>query len=282
MPEICMVVYTYRAYDSLTVAVERAQEFGYDGIELRADFPDVDFGSPAALADSLGRAMRLTSAHGLSIPALFYSSIPVSRDGERLAAEGTFCEALRVVADYGVPILHTRLSVLREDGRGEVVAAGAREDDYRAVQETLARVVRVAESAGVRIALESHMGVIHDTAASQLRIVSTCGSPNLTATLDFANMLIVNPEENLVRAAEAAAGHIGYVHLKNVKLRPGGYDWNLPLRWGDVNYHQVLSAVKETGYEGPMGVEYCGTGDPDVVAEDDIRYLKSLLSRIDY
>ena len=206
----------------------------------------------------------------------------MSRARERASEEETFCEALRVVADYGVPILHTRLSVLREDGKGEVVAAGAREADYRAVQETLSRVVPVAESLGIRLALESHMGVIHDTAASQLRIVSAFGSPHLTATLDFANMLIVHAGENLVRAAEAAGPHIGYVHLKNVKLRPDGYDWNLPLRWGDVNYHQVLLALKATGYAGPLGVEYCGTGDPDVFAEDDARYLRDLMARIDY
>ena len=280
MAKICMVVYTYRAYDSVSYPIERAQAFGYDGIELRDDFPDVDFSTPAGVADSLGRASRLTSAHGLDIYGLFYSCLPVSRERERAAEEETFCEVLRVVADFGVPILHTRLSVLRKDGRGEVIAAGAREDDYGDVQRTLARVAPVAEDLGVRIALEAHMGVIHDTAASQLRIVSECASPNLTATLDFANMRIVNPGENLVQAVEAAGPHIGYVHVKNVKLRPGGYDWNLPLRWGDVNYHQVLSALKETGYSGPLGVEYCGTGDPDVYAEDDARYLRSLMARV--
>ena len=282
MAELCMVVYTYRAYDTLEYAVERAHALGYDGIELRDDFADVSFATPPALAESLGPATRLASAYGLPICALFYSSIPVSRARERVAEEETFCEALQVVADFGVPILHTRLSLRREDGKGEVIAAGAREVDYQAVEDTLARVVPVAESLGVRLALESHMGVVHDTAASQLRIVSAYGSPFLTAWLDFANMLIVHPGENLVRATEAAGPHIGYVHLKNVKLRPGGYDWNLPLRWGDVNYHQVLLALKAAGYEGPLGVEYCGTGDPDVFAEDDARYLRELMARIGY
>ncbi len=280
MAELCMVVYTYRAYDSIGYAVERAQAFGYSGIELRDDFPDVDFSTPAHVADSLGRVTRMAGAHGLSIYALFYSSLPVSRQHERAAEEGTFGEVLGVLADFGVPILHTRLSLQRRDGKGEVIAAGAREDDYQAVQDTLSRVVPAAEELGVRIALETHMGVIHDTAASQLRIVSTYGSPYLTATLDFANMLIVHPGEPIVESIHAAGPHIGYVHMKNVKLRPGGYDWNLPLRWGDVNYHQVLLALKGAGYTGPFGVEYCGTGDPDVYAEDDARYLKALMARV--
>src|SRR5581483_1320935 len=57
---------------------------------------------------------------------------------------------------------------------------------------------------------------------------------------------------------------IGYTHCKNVKLSPTGYDWNLPLRYGDINYFRVLQALRSAGYSGPLAIEYCGTGDPDV------------------
>ena len=40
------------------------------------------------------------------------------------------------------------------------------------------------------------------------------------------------------------------------------------------------TSTKAAGYTGPFGVEYCGTGDPDVYAEDDARYLKALMARV--
>jgi sugar phosphate isomerase/epimerase len=104
------------------------------------------------------------------------------------------------------------------------------------------------------------MGTIHDTAASRWRIVSACPSPCLAAGLDFANLLIGRREEDLVEAARRFGPRLGYTHIKNVKLFPWGYDWNLPVRLGDINYFRVLKALKETGYRGPLAVEYCGTG----------------------
>jgi sugar phosphate isomerase/epimerase len=68
--------------------------------------------------------------------------------------------------------------------------------------------------------------------------------------------------------------------VKNVKLLAHGYDWNLGVRWGDINYWKVLRALRASGYDGALGVEYCGTGDPDVFVEDDAQYLLRLLSEI--
>lgn len=277
MPELCLVGYTYRGYP-LAYALERAREFGYAGIELR-DFQDISLADPAALARSLQRATDAAKPLGLGICSAFYGPLPVPRRHERAAESRAYAEALGVLADHGVPVLHTRLS-LRSNGSGEVTSATASHEDYQAVQAALTTLAPVAEHHGVRIALEAHMGTIHDSAASLLRIAAEAGSPCITASLDFANLLITNPRENLLAATAAFAGLIGYVHLKNVKLLPQGYDWNLPLRWGDINYHRVLQALRAAGYTGPLAVEYCGTGDPDVFARDDADYLRELARRL--
>ena len=73
---------------------------------------------------------------------------------------------------------------------------------------------------------------------------------------------------------------IGYTHIKNLKVFPWGYDWNLPVRLGDINYFRVLHALKAAGYTGPLAIEYCGTGDPDVFAEEDGRYVAELAKRV--
>ncbi len=278
MAELCLVGYTYRGYE-MAYAFERGRAFGYRGVELR-DFRDIDLSSPAGVEEALEKAVPLARANGLAIYSLFYAALPVSRSGERVSEEKTFCEIIPILARFGVPLLHTRLSLLARDGSREVETADAREEDYAAVQETLRRMTPSAEQHGVRIALEAHMGTIHDTAASLLRIVTACGSPFLTASLDFANFLIARREEDLAQAVQAFGTHIGYTHIKNVKLFPWGYDWNLPVRLGDINYYRVLHALKATGYRGPLAIEYCGTGDPDGFAEEDARYLAELARRV--
>jgi len=276
--ELCLVGYTYRGYP-MRYAFERAQAFGFQAVELR-DFEDCDLSTPKRAAESLERAAELAGSCGLALRSLFYGPLPVSRERERAAEEAAYEKVIATLAEWRVPILHTRLSLRRRSGVGEVVAAEADEDDYRAVQETLRRVVPMAEACRVRIALETHMDTIHDAAASQLRIVSECDSPWLTASLDFANMLITNPREPLWETIQAFGPRIGYTHCKNVKLSPTGYDWNLPLRYGDINYFRVLQALRSAGYSGPLAIEYCGTGDPDVFAEEDARYLSGLAARV--
>jgi sugar phosphate isomerase/epimerase len=277
MPDLCLVGYTYRGYP-MQYALDRAQEFGYSAIELR-DFQDINLSTPAALARSLANAEPAARAHGLRIASVFYGPLPIPRAGDRAAEASAFAEAIGVLADHGVPILHTRLS-LRGNANRELISARASEEDYRLVRAALSSLLVVAEHHGVRIALEAHMGTLHDSAASLLRVISGNDSPYLTAGLDFANLLIANPNEDLAALPQVFTGRIGYVHLKNVKLFGQGYDWNLPLRWGDINYHRVLSALKQAGYQGPLAVEYCGSGDPDVFARDDADYLRELAQRL--
>jgi sugar phosphate isomerase/epimerase len=260
-------------------ALKRAKAFGYSGIELR-DFQDIDLSSVSGVAHALTQASELVPRLGLTLTSLFYGPLPVSRGDERAAEEREFCKILALLADHGVKILHTRLSLHAPGYRREIISAEARENDYSAVEATLKRVALQAERFGVRVALETHMGTIHDTAASQLRIVSAIDSSFLTASLDFANMLIAYRGEQIYKTIRLFGHRIGYTHIKNLKLLPIGYDWNIPVRWGDINYFQVFQALKDVSYMGPVAVEYCGTGDPDVYAEDDARYIRDLVARV--
>ncbi len=223
MAELCLVGYTYRGYE-LGYAFEQACRFGYQGIELR-DFSDIDLSTPAGVRRALQKARPLAQEKGLAIPSLFYAPLPISRAGERDPEEADFARVVAILAEYDVPILHTRLSLYTTDQIQEVESAIAQEEDYAAVQETLQRLSRLAEQHGVRVALEAHMGTIHDSAASLLRIVTTCNSPSITAGLDFANFRITRPEEDLIRAIHAFGKHIGYTHIKNVKLFPWGFSY---------------------------------------------------------
>jgi len=276
--DLYMNGYSYRGYE-MGYALRKAREFGYRGVELRS-FSDIDISTPETVTRTLERATPLLSDLDLAVCSVWYGPLAVSRADEFLAEEKAFCDVLGVLAQYGVPILHTHLSLLRADGWGEVISAGAVAADYEAVRRALDRVAPVAEREGVKIAIETHMGRIHDSAASLLRILTECPSAHIVACLDYANMLIVNPQESFAEKIQLFGSRIGYTHIKNVKLLPGGYDWNLSVRWGDVNYYRVFEALKKVGYGGACTVEYCGTGDPDVFVADDARYLNELAVRV--
>ncbi len=278
MTELCMVGYTYRGYE-MVHALEKAKAFGYAGIELR-DFRDIDLSSASGVARALTQASELVQSLGLTLTSLFYGPLPVSRGDERASEEREFCDILALLSDHSVDILHTRLSLCAPGDIREIISAEARENDYSAVEATLKRVTSQAERFGVRVALETHMGTIHDTAASQLRIISAIDSPFLTASLDFANMLIAHRGERICEAIRLFGHRVGYTHIKNLKLLPIGYDWNIPVRWGDIDYFKVFQALKNESYNGPIAVEYCGSGDPDVYAEDDARYITDLQARV--
>lgn len=278
MAELCLVGYTYRGYE-MAYALEQARARNFTGIELR-NFSDIDLSTPAGVERALDHANRLVGSLAVAVTSVCYVPLPVSRGQERADEEQDFVDVLEILARFHVPILHTQLSIHRTDGKGEVVSADVVDADYEAVQATLSRVVALAERHKVSVALETHMGRIHDTAASLQRILAANRSPWVVASLDFANMLITHPQENLVNVVKVLGDRIGYTHVKNVKLLPGGYDWNLPVRYGDINYYQIFRALKSVGYRGPLAIEYCGTGDPDVFVTEDARYVLDLVTRV--
>jgi sugar phosphate isomerase/epimerase len=279
MADLILVGYTYRGYP-MAYAFDRAAEYGYHGVELR-DFADIDLSTPSDAYDALERASKLAAAHELTIPAICYAPLPVVLDGKRTAEERAFGEVMSAMAEHGVGILNTRLVRRTEDNRAERSSIGAREGDYAAAAHVLERVALLAERYGVKIAIQTQTGTMHDTASALLRLLQSCSSPALSASLDFATMLINHPKEWLPEAIREFGPRIGYVHLQNLTFVPGGVDLSVPLRYGHINYHRVLHALSEVEYQGPLGVVHSGPGDPDVFAEEDGRYLAGLVERVD-
>lgn len=132
-----------------------------------------------------------------------------------------------------------------------------------------------AERLGVRIAVESHMGTLHDTVAGLDRLLGLCSNKSVQVCLDFANLLVCEPGLDLSECIRHFSGHIGYVHIKNNRGVGAKADWSVPVRMGEIDYRRLLP-VLEQHYDGVLGVEYCGEGDPDWVVADDAKYLLGL------
>jgi sugar phosphate isomerase/epimerase len=92
-------------------------------------------------------------------------------------------------------------------------------------------------------------------------------------------MLPLTRAESPPAAAKLLGDHLGYVHLKNCRMLPGGIaDYNVSLDGGQIDMYKLVVALGEIGYEGDYCIEYCGMGDASPKARGDIAYFKSLLA----
>jgi hydroxypyruvate isomerase len=128
------------------------------------------------------------------------------------------------------------------------------------IVERLRRGARQAADAGVTLMLEplnrfDRPEYFLNTSSEALSIIDEVGSPAVKLQYDFYHMQLM--EGNLINTMRANLGRIGHLQLGDAPGRgkPGT---------GEINYRNVLAAVKEAGYTGIVGLEYVAPAtDPD-------------------
>jgi mannonate dehydratase len=125
----------------------------------------------------------------------------------------------------------------------------------------LERVVPVAESAGVRLAIHPDdppwdvfglPRIITDGVALE-RVVHLVDSPANGVTFCTGSLAPL-PENDLPRIARRLGERIHFVHCRNVR-RTGARSFEEvahPSEYGDVDMYAVLRALHESGFEGPL------------------------------
>lgn len=158
-----------------------------------------------------------------------------------------------------------------------IPAKYATDEIVERVIENLKRLTRVAEDAGVTLALENEFGIT--SKGEQIaHIVDSVGSKNLGVNLDPANFVV--SKEDPARAIGILSQRIVHTHLKDCTYtstgRWWGYEW-VELGTGQMDYRPILSALSKIGYDGFLSLEY---EQSDVVRGTILSriYLKKLLS----
>jgi sugar phosphate isomerase/epimerase len=277
---IYMHTYTFRDYP-VERALRKAKQYGFDGVELS---PCHWGWSHEAMQARFDEIFAAAEKIGIPIMAVDFGGDFLSPDPSvrQRAVDGLKALLPRVKA-LGVGIVN--------GGCGTVVgpdpsdwnangSAAAAEEHWQRAAETFKQVAEVAEQTGVLVTFEIHMNALHDTAASTIRLLESIGSSKIKAALDAGNMLPLKRAEAADQAVRLlGTKHLGYMHLKNCRIFPGGVaDYNVSLDGGHIDMFKVALALKEIGYAGDYCIEYCGIGDASPKAEGDIRYWKSLLA----
>lgn len=276
MPKIYLNSFNYRKY-SLERAMRRAHEYGYDGVEIWSGHFKLE-----TVEQTLQEAQRLGREIGIGAPVLNLSGNVIGDDpDERRARVRRLVEMIQRCPAYGVELINGYAGSLIVDRTNWAKngSAAATEEHYQRAIEAYQVLGPAAERAGITISLEVHMNTIHDTAASAVRLLDAIGSPAVRANLDPGNMWGVRTSEHPVDAVPILGERIAFVHFKNarrVSYLDVGVDYDFTLKDGELDYYAIVSALVRSGFEGPYGLEWSGSGDPSVPSREDIEYLRGL------
>lgn len=139
-------------------------------------------------------------------------------------------------------------------------------DAYKRSQKCIRKLIPTAKKTGVVIAVENVWNKFLLSPIEFAKYVDEFRSKWVKAYFDVGNVILYGYSQDWIRTLDK---RIVRIHLKDFKRH--GYQWKNLLD-GDVNWKEVLAALKETGYSGYLTPELDRGGE---------KYLKDLNGRID-
>ncbi|SFA87814.1 hydroxypyruvate isomerase [Cohnella sp. OV330] len=236
--------------------LEKVKALGFHGLEYYAWWQ----------LDDLKRTARAQERIGVGIVATctpFISLVDESMRSDYLDGISRTIEACKT--------LGTR-SIISQTGNE--LDGVPREIQQRAMVETLKRAAPLLEAADIVLELEplnglvDHKGHYLQRSDEGAEIVDKVGSSHVKLVFDVYHQQIT--EGNVIRNATAYRHRINHYHIAD---NPGRHQPGT----GELNYVNILRAIKETGFEGYVGLECGFTVDPDEAVE---QFHEEVIARI--
>lgn len=257
--------------------IDRAKQFGFDGIEIDLKRP---LGSPLDLdAEQCAAIKEYAQSQGIEIAATagnnnFSSPVVESIENELLMLK----EQIRVTKALGAPMLRVFAAwkgVTMRDGVANYDIASryftfmdsTTEETYDRVKACLKEGIKWAEEAGVILVLQNHPPVIDDYEV-MLNIVKQIDSPYLKCCLDAPNMEPYVEDGVYLSKAVHKVGDLQYHTHVSGEFEANEFGEPVMLEWDPIaqfkntrihvsNYPAFVHALKEIGYKGYISYEFC-------------------------
>ena len=217
--------------------VTAAVQGGYDGIELA---PQEEW---RRVVDA-GLVLASDRGH-----APLEDGLNRRENHDRIEAE--ILERLALAQEWGIPNL-----ICFSGNRGDLDDATGAEN----TAEGLRRVAQAAEEAGVTLVLEllnskvDHPDYQCDRTEWGVKVCESVNSPRVKLLYDIYHMQIM--EGDLIRTIRTHHAWFGHYHVAG---NPGRHE---PDDSQEINYPAIYGAIRETGYDRFVGVEFLPTVDP--------------------
>ncbi len=249
---------------TLEQVIERAKQYGYQGVEIDGKRPH---GDPLDMPTPRCRELhKYAEDRGIEIYAVagnndFSSPIPEFREAQLLYMR----ELIRMTADLGAKLLRVFLAwpgvTLVPGGGGRYDIAKrvwvethkdfSEEQTWDWCREGLKEAIKYASDAGITLALQNHAPVIRGY-RDMLRMIREINSPALKACFDARLEHELSPAE-IVRATKEVGALQVLSHYGNEYREADG---KIILK-EDENAPAQVSGLLEIGYRGYLGFELC-------------------------
>jgi len=245
----------YQTNGSMETAVRDIAAAGYEGTEM-FDGNLVEYADrPEELRELLAESgVKLVSVYS-GANFIFADILPEELHRINRAAE--------LAATFGAE----RLVV----GGGARRAAGTTDRDYALLGHALDQVTDIAESFGLTASYHPHLSTIVESTPELERLMD---STRIGFCPDTAHLAAGGSDPAAV--IRKYPDRIRHVHLKDFSADPFQF---LPLGEGDLDFPDIIRAVKESGYDSWLMVELdTYDGDPRAAAEISKKYLDKILA----
>lgn len=262
-------------------AIDKTKEFGCDGVEfvLEGDAPD-----GYSMRDY---ALRLTEhAHKVGL------EVPIYTTGANLFVPEPEKEVQRLIqhidiaSECGIPLL-------RHDVANTYYPGFEGTKTYHAVVEYVAPIIReisiYAQSKGVKTCSENHGRLMQDSNRIE-ELFNAVNHQNYGFLCDIGNF--GGADENCAVAVSKLLELVVHVHAKDAFLKSGmnynpgrgfnrtrGGDYRRATIFGhgDVPSFQILAAIKASGYDGYVSLEFEGIEDTMLAVGISIENLQRMI-----
>ena len=288
--------------------IERAQAYGYQGIEIDGKRPH---GSPLDWPRRRCQELQLKARDaGIDIYAVaanndFSSPVPEYRESQLLYVR----DLIRMTADLGVKTLRVfaawpgltitpdgaRYTKARQMWRDAHLESTA-EQTWDWCRDGLSEAARWAGDSGVMLALQNHAPVTNSP-ADMMRMIREVGSPHMKACLD-APLAAKQGVTSMREAAREVAGLQILSHFGGEYDRAADGSVRGLVRHPDDTltaedyYLDFANGMQEIGYEGYLGYELChplptidgapaGIEFADLNARLAAEYMRGILNQVE-
>ena len=261
-------------------AASRIAAIGYRGLELMADVPHA---WPAGLLEgpkwAIREAMERENLEFSNVNAFMMNAINDHRqpywypsfiepdEGYRRVRIDHTKRALSLCAELGAPHITT------EPG-GPIAPGQTRQGAIDLFVEALKPLAEHAHTLGVLLLIEPEPGLLCETTDEYLEVAEKVDAPSLGLNFDVGHAFCMG--EDLPAQIKKMAGHTRHYHLEDIAATRVHHHL-IPGR-GAIDFAEVVTAIRATGYDGWLTVElYPNVDDPDGAARAALEVLRPLV-----